>query len=77
MINLHPNTKIYIDGFYYRMVSSEFVKVGDRVLDMRDGTHGICDFRSGDLIAIKDDDVVEAAVPLSKVKLLELIVSEN
>jgi len=77
MLTLPPDTKIRINGFYYRMVDPTFVKEGDRVLDLRDGCHGICDKRIDDRIAIRDGCVIELAVPLEHVKLLEPIGSEN
>jgi len=79
MIELPSNAKIRINGFYYRMVEPDYVREGDRVVDMRDGTHGICDMihSDGNHIAIKDGSVIEVGVPISRIKLLDPIAASN
>lgn len=69
------NALINIQGKRYRQVITKDIKIGDFVLDTKDGCYGICNMLMGnDRIAIKDVYVVEVGVPISRVRRLDLII---
>lgn len=56
--------KVRIENLLYEMkLDTKVLQVGDRVLDMRDGTHGVVDLiqRNGK-IAVRDGNVIEGNI---------------
>jgi hypothetical protein len=74
LIIIEPSAYIFFDNIHYK-ISYEKPKLGDLVLDRKDGTVGYCDFILDDRIAIKEGNIVECAVPMDRVYKLQMVVS--
>lgn len=71
---MKKETPLYkINGITYQ-TCSEPISMGDLILDIRDNSHGTCDFifPDGKTLAMNDHGVVEVGVPIKKcLKLVE------
>lgn len=77
IITLPLGIILRINGISFT-VSQTKIQKGDMLYDRSDGTYGICDMIKDDLVAIKDEDVVELAVPISRVyKLVRFNIYNN